>query len=406
MTGKVPSGCRSCGSGAVVSVLDLGDQPVADDLCDGSAAALRAPRYRLSLGSCGSCGLVQLDPATPLLASAAHGHGSGFSGTVLEHEHQWAVELLALCSLSDRARVLDTGSGAGGLLRPFLDVGHSVRGWERDGVLAAQADTAGIPTAHLDGNRHSEPGQYDLVLVNHTLSHADDLDAAVGTLSGALAPGGTLAVEFHSALGILTGGQFDVLCHAHRSYLSLTALRSALDRHGLAVTTATTLPLHGGVVRIQARPTDSGHRPAATVAALLDAERACGLGSAEAWAPVAAQAARIRERLRAVLAGHRSAGRTVAGYGAPSRGTTLLNYCGLGADELPRTADRSPAKQGRYLPGAATRICTPEELAADPPDILVVLVWPLRDEVLAQLADLRSAGTRFLFPLPELEEVT
>lgn len=405
MSGTICGGCRSCRADAVTTVLDLGDQPVADDLSDDAAAALQATRYRLSLGLCRRCGLVQLDPATPLLASAAHGHGSAFSGTVLEHEHRWAEELLALAFLPSRARVLDTGSGTGGLLRPFLDAGHTVRGWEREGALAAQASAAGIPTKQLDGNHDSEPGRFDLVLVNHTLSHADDLDAAVRTLCAALAPDGTLAIEFHSALGVLTGGQFDVICHAHRSYLSLTALRSALDRHGHAVTSARALPLHGGVVRIQAAQAGAGHRPDGSVTALLDAERAAGLGSAEAWSPVAERADRVRERLSAALTAHREAGRTVAGYGAPSRGTTLINYCGLGAAELPRTADRAPAKQGRYLPGAGTRVCTPEELAADPPDVLVVLVWPLRNEVLGQLADLRAAGTRFLFPLPEVEEV-
>jgi SAM-dependent methyltransferase len=405
MTNTTGGGCRSCGAGAVVSVLDLGDQPVADDLSHDAASAVRAPRYRLSLGSCRRCGLLQLDQATPLLANASHGHGSAFSGTVLEHENEWAEELLALPILTKQARVLDVGSGTGGLLRPFLNAGHLVRGWERDEGLAAQASAAGVPTAHLDGNRDSEPGQHDLVLVNHTLSHADDLNGAVRSLSEALAPDGILAVEFHSALGILTGGQFDVICHAHRSYLSLTALLSALNRHGLVVMRARTLPLHGGVIRLQAAHAGSDHHPDGSVAAVLDAERMAGLGSAEAWAAVAEQAARVRERLNAVLAGHRHAGRKISGYGAPSRGTTLINYCGLGAAELPRTADRSPAKQGRYLPGAATRVCAPEELAANPPDVLVVLVWPLRNEVLAQLADLRTAGTRFLFPLPELEEV-
>jgi SAM-dependent methyltransferase len=405
MTNTTGGGCRSCGAGDVVSVLDLGDQPVADDLSDDAASAVRAPRYRLALGSCRRCGLLQLDRATPLLANASHGHGSAFSGTVLEHENEWAEELLALPILTKQARVLDIGSGSGGFLRPFLNAGHLVRGWERDEALAAKASAAGVPTVHLDGNRDSEPGQYDLVLVNHTLSHADDLNGAVRSLSEALAPGGILAVEFHSALGILTGGQFDVICHAHRSYLSLTALLAVLDRHGLVVIRARTLPLHGGVIRLQAARAGSDHHPDGSVAALLDAERVAGLGSAEAWTPVAEQAARVRVRLNAVLAGHRNAGRKIAGYGAPSRGTTLINYCGLAVTELPRTADRSPAKQGRYLPGAATRVCTPDELTADRPDVLLVLVWPLRNEVLAQLADMRTAGTRFLFPLPEPEEV-
>ncbi|HYP45551.1 MAG TPA: methyltransferase domain-containing protein, partial [Propionibacteriaceae bacterium] len=259
-------GCRSCGAATVSAVLELGDQPVADDLFDDADAALQAPRYGLSLGSCGDCGLIQLDPATPAPAVAAHGHGSAYSPTVLEHENQWAQELLALPHLGDRALVLDTSSGDGGLLRPFAIAGHTVRGWERDGALAARASAAGLPTAHLDGNHDHEAGQYDVVLANHTLSHADDVDAAVQTLSDALAPGGTLAVEFHSAMGILTGGQFDMISHAHRSYLSLTSLHLVLERHGLVVTTAKTLPLHGGVVRIQASSANADRHRDDTVA--------------------------------------------------------------------------------------------------------------------------------------------
>jgi SAM-dependent methyltransferase len=348
---------------------------------------------------------VQLDPTTPLLPNAVHGHGSAFSATVLDHERRWAEELSTLPTLSRPARVLDVGSGSGGLLHPFRENGHTVRGWERSADLAAIASDAGIPTVALDGNQDHEPGRFDLVLANHTLSHADDLDAAVQVLSEALAADGILAVEFHSALGILRGGQFDVICHAHRSYLTLTALTSALDRHGLVVLHAEALPLHGGVIRIRAARAGSGDRPDGTVADLLATERAAGLTVVEAWKAVAEQAVRAREGLRGLLTDHRQAGRTIAGYGAPSRGTTLLNYCGVDAAELPRTADRSPAKQGRYLPGAATLVCPPHDLTQDRPDLVLVLVWPLRDEVLAQLADLRAAGTRFVFPLPEPEQV-
>jgi SAM-dependent methyltransferase len=406
MTSRTAGGCRSCGTLTVVRVLDLGDQPVADELCADAASAFAAPRHPLSLGACQRCGLVQLDPSTPIVPNATHGHGSAFSGTVLEHEHRWAEELLALPNLSRPARVLDVGSESGGFLRAFRDAGHAVRGWERDGTLAANARASGIPTVQLDGNRHREPGQYDLVLVNHTLSHADDLDGAVRSLSDVLAPDGVLAVEFHSALGILEDGQFDVICHAHRSYLSLTALTAAFDRHGLVVLRAWPLPLHGGVIRLQAARAGVGRRQDGSVTELLAVERVAGLGSAEAWVAVAEQATRIHQQLYSVLAAHRRAGRTVAGYGAPSRGTTLLNYCGLGSAEVPRTADRSPLKQNHFLPGAAIRVCTPEELFVDRPDVLLVLVWPLRNEVLLQLADLRDAGTRFLFPLPEPEEVT
>ena len=401
MSARAAGRCRSCGAEAVVPVLDLGRQPVADLLADDEAEARSAPRYRLALATCTGCGLVQLDADTPVLPNAEHGHGSAFSGTVLAHERGWADELLA--DLPAGARVLDVASGSGGLLRPFADAGHRVRGRERDGELARAATAAGIPT---DGpGAPGEAAPSDLVLVNHVLSHADDLDGTLAELCRAVAPGGTLAVEFHSALGILTGGQFDVVCHAHRSYLSLSALVPALARHGLTVTTARRLPLHGGVVRLRARHSGAGVVADEGVAQVLTAERAAGLGTVQAWAPVADRAADVRERLRAEIAAHREAGREVAGYGAPSRGTTLLNYCGIGSAELPRTADRSPAKQGRFVPGAGTAVCTVEELLDRRPDVVVVLVWPLRQEVLDQLAGLRRAGTRFLFPLPEPELV-
>jgi SAM-dependent methyltransferase len=388
MTGEHGHRCRSCADDAVATILDLGPQPVADDLCDTSESARGAPRHRLALGVCQNCTLVQLDSATPLLANAAHGHGSGFSETAQLHEREWAATLMALPALPGTARVLDVAGTGGALVRPFAEAGHEVQ--------------TGFP---VQGDTGGAVDRFDLVLVNHTLNHADDLDAAVAALARSLAPGGTLAVEFHDVLGVLANGQFDVICHAHRSYLSLTALAAALERHGLTVTAARRLPLHGGVVRVEADRAGDRRRPDEGVRRVLAEEEAAGLGTTEAWLRVAERAARTRTALVEMLAEQRAAGRSVAAYGAPSRGITLLNYCGIDADAIPRTADRSPAKQGLFLPGVGTAVCSPEELAARRPEVVVVLVWPLRDEVLAQLADLRRGGTRFLFPLPEPELV-
>ncbi|WP_097208638.1 class I SAM-dependent methyltransferase [Geodermatophilus sabuli] len=399
------SGCRACGTASVVTVLDLGTQPVADDLFDDAGQAAAAPRHRLALGCCQECGLVQLDASTPVLANAAHGHGSVYSGTVLQHERAWVAELLEVSSLRDGGSVLDVSSGAGGLLRVFADAGHVVRGWERDAALARQASAAGLPTDHDDGMDLGPGETFDLVVVNHSLSHADDLDAAVERCVGAVAPTGTLAVEFHSVSGVLGGGQFDVICHAHRSYLSLGVLAGVLARHGMTITDARSLPLHGGVVRLQARHTTPGLTPAPGAVEIMAAEATQRSDRPEAWASAAIHADRVRSRLRTFIAESRSAGHTVAAYGAPSRGATLLNFCGLRADQIPWTADRAPAKQGRFLPGVATAVIPPEELLARRPDVVVVLVWPLRSEVLAQLDDLRRAGTRFVFPLPEPEVV-
>lgn len=361
------------------TVLDLGAQPVADDLFATGAEAAGAPRHRLAVGLCEACGLVQLDPATPVLPNASHGHGSAFSGTVLEHERAWTDELLHLPSLPAEAKVLDVSGG--GMLRGFADAGHVIRG----------------------GDVTDET--FDLVIANHTLSHADDLDAAVAGSARALTPSGTLAIEFHWVRNILEGGQFDVICHAHRSYLSLTALVAVLARHGLTVTDARALPLHGGVVRLQARRSAPALSAGEEAATIMAAEAAAGLDRPEAWRSAGERAGQVRARLREIVSGQRTAGRTVAAYGAPSRGSTLLNFCDLDANELPWTADRSPGKQGRFLPGVATEILPPEELARRRPDVVLVLVWPLREEVLAQLDGLRRAGTTFVFPLPEPEVV-
>jgi SAM-dependent methyltransferase len=344
---------------------------------------------------------VQLGPDRTRRPAAEHGHGAAFSTTVSQHESAWAAELLDLAP--PRPVVLDTGSGAGGLLATFAAAGAEVHGWERDTGLAAKATADGLPTTAPPDGEDVPRAAFDVVIANHTLSHEDDLDAAVATLARVLRPGGLLAVEFHHVLAVLTGAHFDIISHAHRSYLSLTVLTSVLRRHGLDVVTARTLPLHGGVVRLVAR---HGPAPAdSSVDRILAQERAAGVTDPAAWAPVGAAADRARTDLRSVLADLHRQGRSVGGYGAPGRGTTLLNFCGLDRTVLPRTADRSAAKQGRFLPGTGTRICTPEELARDRPDVVLVLVWPLREEVIRQLDELRRAGTRFLLPLPAVELV-
>jgi hypothetical protein len=241
----------------------------------------------------------------------------------------------------------------------------------------------------------------DVVLVNHALAHVDDLSGMLRALARVLAPGGVVSVEFHHALGIVREGQFDIVCHPHRSYLAVGSLAAAMAGAGLEIVDAVGVPIHGGSVIAMVRRT--GEAPASSrVEALLTEERRQGLDGIEAYRGLGAQAQRVRDELRGFLDACAAGDARVLGYGAPARGTTLLNYAEVGPDRLAFTVDRSPDKQGRFLPGCRIPVRAPEDLLAARPERVLILAWTLADEIRAQLADVTSWGGRFAVALPAL----
>jgi SAM-dependent methyltransferase len=404
-------GCRGCGADDLVDVLDLGLQPLREFIAPHVDPEM-APLVALA---CGVCGLLQLGPSDardgavrrPGGAGLDHGHGgAAHSTTVGRHVARFARELLdrARDAGIARPRIAQLDSGDGAFLARLAGAGASVTGFERDEGLAGLAQRAGVPTR--PGAMHeqiaalaAEPGSRDVIVVSHVLAHLEDLDGAIAALARALAPDGILAIEFHHAAAIQRG-QFDILSHAHRSYLTLVALLPILERHGLVAIDASTHRLHGGTVRVWAGHA-GGRRPDAGVAELAGRERAAGLDRPDAYRGLTRRAATVGRRLRGYLAEARAARRHIAGYGAPGRGVTLLNFAGVGADDLPYTVDRDPAKRGCVMAGTGIAIERVDAITERRPDELLILPWPLAAEIRDQLAHLPWAG-RTVVAMPRL----
>jgi len=405
--------CRVCATELAGPILDLGAQPVADALIDPDAPAGAEPSFPLVLAVCPACSLVQL-ARMEAPAGATHGHGTAYSTTMTAHVDDWATELIRDDLVSPGGLVIDVAAGSGHLLRPFRRAGFRVAGLEADAALATTSRDAGLDVrpgrlgSRAAGELVAAVGSADLVIVNHAFAHIDDLADAMAGLAALLGPGGSVAIEFHHVLGLTTENQFDIVCHAHRSYLSLGALRFALERAGLELVRARRMAVHGGAIRaLAARPDRAVTLRAAgddrETARIDELERAAGLDRPEGYAGMAAAAASVCADLVAALRGAAGDGLTVAGYGAPTRAATLLNTAGITAADLPFTVDRAPEKQGRCLPGSRVRILAPDAFDERRPDRVLILVWPLRDEIVQQLGSLRARGTRFIVPLPTLE---
>ena len=410
--------CRSCGSALVGPLLDLGAQPSADALTGPGPQTADVAAHPLALALCPACGLVQLAFGDPP-GAPSHGHGTAFSTTAMAHARGWHAALHAVAS-RDRSRpTVDVAAGSGHLLLPFHDAGLPVWALEADPNQAAACRANGIPT--LDGvlglaaadRLVDKAGLAGLVLVSHALAHLDDLDDAVAGIERLMAPGGAAVIEFHHLATVVSQGQFDVVCHAHRSYASLAATQAVLARAGLDVVDVELEAIHGGSLRIRAvRRADqadgagsTGQDGAVRVASIVAAERAAGLDRVDGFAAFASGAVEAAGRLRAYLESCRAARLTVAGYGAPSRAATLLNTAGITAELLPFTVDRSPDKQGRSLPGCGVPILAPDALERERPDRILILPWTLEQEIVGQLAGARAWGAQFVIPLPELREV-
>jgi hypothetical protein len=370
--------CRSCDESALERVLDLGLQPVADWLVEPGAPPESEARYPLVLSFCRRCSLLQLAAFAGEERVQGHAYSGALSSTVGKHDAAWAQEMVSRLGLSRASVVVDSGGGGKG-------VAHAL---DRLGVRTV------APT-------ECRPHSADLVMANHSLAHALDLGRAVADLIVPLAEGGTIAVEFHHAARLLTETQFDLICHPHRTYLSVAAVVKAFARYGLVSVDADEIPVHGGSVRLYARRGSGA--PGPTVERLMAAERSEGLGAPAYHRELAGRVEIVSTRVRSFLEQARSEGRTVLGYGAPSRASTLLNHCGVTAALLPATVDRSPSKQGRALPGCRVPIHAPGLLTDLKPDYVLILAWTLAEEIMKQLPEVRSWGGRFVTPLPDVK---
>lgn len=367
------------------------------------------PFYPLHAYVCGKCFLVQLQAfQSPEQIFGDYAYFSSYSDSWLAHAREYASMARERFHLDGRSQVVEIASNDGYLLQFFQGAGVPVLGIEPARNVAAAAEERGIPTVREFFGRicatslTAQGRQADLLICNNVLAHVPDLTDFVGGLKAVLKPRGVVTIEFPHLLDLIEYSQFDTIYHEHFSYFSLFTAEQVMAAHGLSVFDVECLPTHGGSLRIYVHHTEcTGHQSSPRVDALRARERAAGLTSLRAYSDFGEKANRAKHALLSFLISARRDRKKVVGYGAPAKGNTLLNYCGIRTDLLEYTVDRSPHKRGCYLPGSHIPIYSPERIMETRPDYVLILPWNLKNEIVAQMAGIREWGGRFVIPIPE-----
>jgi SAM-dependent methyltransferase len=383
--------CRACRAKLGVPFLSLGEQPPSNAYLIEIPAV--EPRYPLDVYACEACWLVQIDEVARAVNIFAEDYAyfSSYSESWLAHCRAYTDAIVPRLGLDERSLVVEVASNDGYLLQYFMARGIPVLGIEPAASVARVAIAKGIPTEQIFfGSTTRLPRPADLLVANNVLAHNPNIEDFVGGIARSLAPAGVATLEFPHLLRLLEGNQFDTIYHEHYSYLSLASVEPLFAKHGLVVFDVDELSTHGGSLRIYVAR-DRSVTPA--VARVRELEH--GLRSMDTYRRFAARVADIKRDLRAILEVAKANGQRVAAYGAPAKGNTLLNYCGIGTDLVAFTVDASPHKQGKLLPGSHIPIHAPAQLAIENPDVVLLLAWNLQDEIVPKLG-----GRRVLVPIP------
>jgi hypothetical protein len=403
--------CRLCGAALGWTVVDLGVTPLCESFLPAERLDTPEPVYPLRVFLCPTCSLVQL----PAHVSGRdifreYAYFSSYSEAWLRHAERYAEAMIPRIGLHRASQVVEVASNDGYLLQYFLRHGIPSLGIEPAANVAQVAVARGIPTEvdffGLDMARGlvARGIQADLLIGNNVLAQVPDLSDFVAGLAALLRPGGMLTLEFPHLLRLVEETQFDTIYHEHFSYFSLGTASAALAAHGLTVIDVEELPTHGGSLRLYATRAARGLSPSEAVRRIREAEMAARLDRPEGYAAFASRVVEVKSRLLEFLRTARREGKRVAGYGAPGKGNTLLNYCGIGTDLLEYTVDRNPYKQGKVLPGSRIPVFAPEHIDRTRPDYLLILPWNLKEEIMEQMRRVRDWGGRFVVPIPTLRE--
>jgi len=399
--------CRACRSTHVETFLDLGRQPLANALPDSPKAFAEELRFPLEVCLCTDCGLIQLiDVVDPEILFGQYLYLTGMSATMEAHHREHADSVIARLGLGRRDLVVDVASNDGSLLLAYQRRGHKTLGVEPAANVAEVARGRGIDTACVFFDPATarslvdEHGHAAAVFANNVLAHVDDPRGFLEGLAIVAGDEGTVVVEVPYVRHLLDRFEYDTVYHEHLSYFSVTALAHLYATAGMRILGVERRPIHGGSLRIWARRDAhrEGHDP--SLEREVQGERTLGLADLGSLRNFAREVREHREALREMLLGLRSDGRTVAAYGAPAKGSTLLNYCDVGADVLDFTVDKNPLKVGRYLPGVHIPILHVDQVLARQPDHLLILPWNLEAEIRAQEQEYAVRGGRFVIPIP------
>lgn len=404
--------CRLCGSDRLRSFVDLGATPPCELFLTVEAAQAPETTYPLHVRVCDDCLLAQLPPLiTPEETFTEYAYFSSFSDSWVAHARAFVDAATERLKLGPGSFVVEVASNDGYLLQHVVARGIRCLGIEPSRNVGAAARAKGVPTRtdfltpETGAAVRAEHGGADLVCLNNVYAHIPDLVGFTRGLRSLVADDGWVSIEIQHLLTLVAHTQFDTIYHEHFQYYTLLTGARALASGGLTLVDVELLDTHGGSIRMWARPAAVAGEPSDRVREVLAAEEAAGLHTAEGHDGFAEAVSRVRDDLMAFLIEARRRGRTVVGYGAPGKGNTLLNYCGVRPDLLPYTVDRNPYKHGRFTPGARIPVHHPDRIATDRPDYVLVLPWNLRAELTEQLSFVREWGGRLVFPIPSLEVV-
>jgi SAM-dependent methyltransferase len=406
--------CRSCGHALSHTFVDLGTSPLCQRHVTPAKFDHAEPIYPLHCFVCEKCWLVQLPAyvAREEVFDDQYAYFSSYSDSWLEHCKRYVDAMTERLKLGANSRVVELASNDGYLLQWFVKKKIPVLGIEPTANTAAAAREKGVNTlVKFFGVQTaaevaaSEFGKADLILGNNVLAHVPDINDFVGGIARLLKPGGTVTIEFPHLVELMKHNQFDTIYHEHFSYLSFTAVQTVFARHGLTLFDVQQLPTHGGSLRVFAKHNADSRAIESSVASMLKLESDFGLLKLETYFKFAEQVKETKRRLLNFLIDAKRAGKTIVGYGAPGKGNTLLNYCGIRTDFLDYTVDRNPHKQNNYLPGSRIPIKSPEQISVDKPDYVLILPWNLKDEIVKQMSTVRSWGGKFVVPIPSVEVI-
>ena len=405
-----PGTCRFCGTPLRHRVVDLGMSPLCESFLSAEKLNRMEPFYPLLVWVCESCFLVQLEEyvgGEEIFTDYAY--FSSFSDSWLEHCRRYVDQMIAQLNLTADSEVMELASNDGYLLQYFVERGIPVVGIEPAANVAIAAEKKGVPTIVRFFGRQAARDLVDLgyspnlVLGNNVLAQVPDLNDFVAGIKIVLAPRGVVTIEFPHLLRTIDGNQFDQVYHEHYSYFSLYSVERIFSAHGLPIFDVEELPTHGGSIRIYARhEEDDSKDTTSRLVALRAREAKAGIDTFDYYADFESRVRETKRKLLAFLIEAKAAGKSVVGYGAPGKGNTLLNYCGIRTDFVDFTVDRSPHKHGKFLPGTHIPIFPPEKLWESKPDYVLILPWNLKDEIMTQLAGIRAWGGRFVVPIPEV----
>ncbi|OBB04112.1 SAM-dependent methyltransferase [Mycobacteriaceae bacterium 1482268.1] len=405
--------CRLCNSIRLVSVLDLGATPPCEKFLTADELDLPEPTYPLHLRLCQDCLLLQI-PAliTPEETFTEYAYFSSYSDTLVQHAKAFVTEAAERLGLGPHSLVIEVASNDGYLLQHAVTMNIPCLGIEPSVNVGAAARNRGVPTAtafldeQLAESIRDEYGAADLVVANNVYAHVPDLLGFSRALRTLLDDDGCLSVEVHHAMNLIEFGQFDSIYHEHFQYYTLLSIIRALATADLAVVDVELIDTHGGSLRVWARPAAWAGQPSRRVAQVLRVEQEAGLHHVSGYSMLRSRTEAIRHAIQRFLLDCHAEGKRVVGYGAPGKGNTLLNYCGIRSDLLEYTVDRNPYKHGRFTPGTRIPIYEPEQILKDRPDVVLALPWNLESELTAQLAYIADWGAELVFPLPTLHKAT